>query len=261
MTARKALSKKLRFEVFKRDRFTCQYCGAAAPEAVLHCDHMHPVAEGGTNELLNLITACGGCNLGKGAKRLDDRSAIQRQRGQIEELENRREQLEMMLEWRDKSQAAVVDVVEAVATRIGERSNIWPNDAGKADIRRWLKKYSLAEVLAALDEAFDRFLEYRNGEPTDQSWGLAFAKIPALASYARTALEKPHISRLVYIQGILRKRLGDPRGQYLPMLEDAYALEVPLETMEALAKKADDRMEYWHAVMAAHIEGAADGSH
>jgi 5-methylcytosine-specific restriction endonuclease McrA len=29
---RKALSKKLRFEVFKRDNFTCQYCGRAAPD-------------------------------------------------------------------------------------------------------------------------------------------------------------------------------------------------------------------------------------
>lgn len=29
---RKQLSKKLRFEVFKRDSFTCQYCGKKSPE-------------------------------------------------------------------------------------------------------------------------------------------------------------------------------------------------------------------------------------
>ena len=32
-TKRKTISKKTRFEVFKRDSFKCQYCGASAPEA------------------------------------------------------------------------------------------------------------------------------------------------------------------------------------------------------------------------------------
>lgn len=266
MTDRIPLSKTLRFEVFKRDRFACQYCGATAPEAVLHCDHIQPVVDGGTNELLNLITACASCNLGKGAKRLDDRSAVQRQRAQLEELEDRREQLEMMLEWRDKSQAAVVDVVEAVSDRIGERSGFWPNDAGKADVRRWLKKYSLAEVLAALDESFDRFLEYRSGEPTDRSWGVAFNKIPVLASYARKTAEKPFMPKLAYIQGILRNRFGDPRERYLAELEDIHGWGVPLEVMETVAKASDDFMEFWdamvaraQAIKAAQTSEAADG--
>lgn len=71
---RKALSKKTRFEVFKRDDFTCQYCGAHPPATVLHVDHIVPVAEGGGNDESNLITACQGCNLGKGARVLSDKS-------------------------------------------------------------------------------------------------------------------------------------------------------------------------------------------
>jgi len=35
MTERKTISKKIRFEVFKRDSFTCQYCGKSAPEIIL----------------------------------------------------------------------------------------------------------------------------------------------------------------------------------------------------------------------------------
>ena len=31
---RRAVSKKLRFEVFKRDSFTCQYCGRKAPDII-----------------------------------------------------------------------------------------------------------------------------------------------------------------------------------------------------------------------------------
>lgn len=67
---RAALSKKTRFEVFKRDEFQCQYCGAHPPQVILHVDHIHPVAEGGTNDIDNLVTACEPCNQGKGARLL-----------------------------------------------------------------------------------------------------------------------------------------------------------------------------------------------
>lgn len=67
---RKAMSKKLRFEVFKRDGFKCMYCGAHPPSVLLHVDHIHPVAEGGKNSIDNLVTSCEPCNLGKGARLL-----------------------------------------------------------------------------------------------------------------------------------------------------------------------------------------------
>ena len=67
---RKAIGKKLRFEVFKRDEFTCVYCGATPPSVILQIDHIHPVAEGGSNQIDNLITSCQPCNLGKGANLL-----------------------------------------------------------------------------------------------------------------------------------------------------------------------------------------------
>jgi len=68
---RKALSKKLRFDVFKRDGFKCQYCGVTPTHEVLQVDHIIPVIDGGENEIDNLITSCQPCNLGKGAKSLN----------------------------------------------------------------------------------------------------------------------------------------------------------------------------------------------
>ena len=62
---RKQLSNKLRFEVFKRDGFKCQYCGAAAPDVKLHIDHVNPVSRGGSDNIKNLVTSCESCNLGK----------------------------------------------------------------------------------------------------------------------------------------------------------------------------------------------------
>ena len=68
---RVGLSKKTRFEVFKRDNFKCQYCGAHPPGVLLHVDHVVAVANGGRNGMDNLVTACEPCNQGKGARALD----------------------------------------------------------------------------------------------------------------------------------------------------------------------------------------------
>lgn len=66
-----SLSKRTRFEVFKRDRFTCQYCGKRPPEVVLEVDHVKPRVEGGSDDPLNLTTACLPCNRGKAGIPLD----------------------------------------------------------------------------------------------------------------------------------------------------------------------------------------------
>jgi hypothetical protein len=70
--ARQPTGKRLRFEVFKRDYFTCQYCGAQPPAVVLVIDHVTPVAGGGLTTADNLVTACEACNQGKGARSLGE---------------------------------------------------------------------------------------------------------------------------------------------------------------------------------------------
>ena len=68
---RKAEYCKLRFLVFQRDSFTCQYCGRKAPDVVLQVDHKYPKKKGGKRTLENLITACRHCNIGKSDILLD----------------------------------------------------------------------------------------------------------------------------------------------------------------------------------------------
>jgi hypothetical protein len=69
---RKAISQRTRFAIFKRDSFRCQYCGRAAPEVELQCDHRIPVIQGGGSEPANLVTACRDCNSGKSGIALDE---------------------------------------------------------------------------------------------------------------------------------------------------------------------------------------------
>jgi hypothetical protein len=60
-----AVSRRLRFEVLKRDNYTCRYCGAKAPDVALEVDHVIPTTLGGADDPTNLVTACEPCNSGK----------------------------------------------------------------------------------------------------------------------------------------------------------------------------------------------------
>ena len=53
-----SISKKIRFEVFKRDSFQCQYCGKTPPNIILEIDHIIPISEEGADDINNLITSC-----------------------------------------------------------------------------------------------------------------------------------------------------------------------------------------------------------
>jgi len=56
-----------RFNLFLRDEFCCQYCGARGD---LTFDHVVPRACGGRTSWQNVVAACARCNLSKGSKSL-----------------------------------------------------------------------------------------------------------------------------------------------------------------------------------------------
>lgn len=65
------VSKRLRYEILRRDNHACRYCGATAPAATLTVDHVTPVTLGGNDEPANLVAACVDCNAGKSASAPD----------------------------------------------------------------------------------------------------------------------------------------------------------------------------------------------
>lgn len=56
-----------RFNVFLRDRWTCQYCGEKFSTHELTFDHVVPRSRGGTTTWENIVAACQCCNLRKGS--------------------------------------------------------------------------------------------------------------------------------------------------------------------------------------------------
>lgn len=234
---RKAVGKKLRFEVFKRDGFTCQYCGQSAPTVVLQVDHIRPVSDGGSNDLMNLVTSCAACNSGKSDRLLSDASAVQRQRAQLAELHQRREQLDMMLEWRDGLRQIADDEVSAVLNEIARLTGgiLSLNERGKATARKLIEKHGLDKVLDALEATCLRYLVWADdGSATKESFETAWRQVGAYLAMN----EKPeHIQRIHYVRGILRKRLSYIKEEdVLRMLIEAHDAGVSIEDLESIAK-------------------------
>ena len=61
---------KLRREIFKRDNWTCQYCGRKAPFVELEIEHKKSKKDGGADNVENLTTSCFECNRGKASQSL-----------------------------------------------------------------------------------------------------------------------------------------------------------------------------------------------
>lgn len=62
--------KKVREKIFKRDDWTCKYCGKRG--GILEVDHIIPISKNGTNHLSNLTTACRSCNRQKRDKTISE---------------------------------------------------------------------------------------------------------------------------------------------------------------------------------------------
>ena len=71
MVNRPRLRVKLnRREIFRRDNFTCQYCGKQGGNLTI--DHVYPRHLGGQHLWNNVVTACAACNHRKGGRTLKE---------------------------------------------------------------------------------------------------------------------------------------------------------------------------------------------
>ena len=175
---RKSISKKTRFEVFKRDKFMCQYCGAASPDVVLHVDHIKPVKSGGDNTMLNLVTACAPCNSGKGWHELSDDSAVRAQRAALAEMQERRNQIELQRIWRDQIAEFRAEYIEDVSEMF---TSFCPDRGlsahGKAQIGKYCDRFGGQLVISCAELAFEKYLLFRGDRVVLSSIDDAIKKI------------------------------------------------------------------------------------
>lgn len=146
---REPLSKKLRFDVFKRDRFSCQYCGNCPPKVVLEVDHIVPVVSGGKNTMSNLVAACFDCNRGKGKHGLEviPQTIEQQAALRAEKLEQMKA-FDRLLKRERKFLDSQVDQIELVFQRFNKGFSF--TDTFRASVQIFLSKIPFEEVERAM---------------------------------------------------------------------------------------------------------------
>lgn len=243
MAKRKELTKKVRFEVFKRDSFKCMYCGDSAPETVLQVDHIKPVAKGGTNDILNLVTSCFGCNSGKRDRELNDEAVMVKRKAQLDQLQERREQLEMLMEWQHGLLSTEDDAVDNLVLILEERLYLAKDrhisPTGKNDVRRWLRTYGYQEVVEATSIASGAYLRFDdNGQATLESFGEAFRKTGGILKRRKMEQEDPDMAKIYHCFFVLKKNVpyGSVQSQGLKLLKAAFDQGVPTTELMRLAK-------------------------
>lgn len=154
-----AITKRVRFEVFKRDKFTCQYCGKRPPDVVLEVDHITPRVEGGSDDMHNLTTACFACNRGKAGVPLGEAAPGL---DELEVLAGVQEMMERALTLRRASAVAeatkraedeaITLIREWWAEEIGDDSSI-----EDASLRRFMKELDMDDIRTAVHATGGQF--------------------------------------------------------------------------------------------------------
>lgn len=247
MAVRKAMSKKLRFEVFKRDSFTCQYCGKSAPDVVLEVDHIEPVAKGGTNTITNLITSCFDCNRGKSDRKLTENQTMKAQKKELDKLNLRKEQLEMMAKW----QMELIEIEKQEAEKIIDlismryKLKIHLTDYGIKDMTKRIEKYGFNEVLESAIIAFGQYDDFE----------IAIKKINGICHMRKEDIKNPNLKDLYYIRGIMKNRFPNV-VEYLAiqLMEEALEVDVSISELKEIAKSSNSWSQ-WKETINQYIRG------
>lgn len=264
---REPIRKSLRFEVFKRDSFICQYCGQKAPDVVLEVDHITPVSSGGDNDVLNLVTACKACNAGKSDRPLSEVAAVEKRLSQLAALEERRQQLEMLHEWHrsliDLNEQAV-DLAESLwFESLGEGGGgFCLTDCARDEMRKLIKRNGFDKVCDAIREAAEAALRSsRIQDERDAVTNEWFWKIARVLSVIKFDEMHPGTARLCYVRGILRNRCPYLNESWsISLLRKAHASGVCVDWMESVAKQVTSWSQFRDIVEEAINETTEDYS-
>ena len=145
------MKQMLRFEVFKRDGFTCRYCGKRPPETVLEVDHIIPRSKGGTDIIENLVTSCFECNRGKSNRMLHELTPEMQENAAL--LKEKNEQMKAFYKYQKDTEKIVEKAVNTL-------SNYWfelsaqqhtLSTTEKVGIKNFLKTFTIPEIKEAME--------------------------------------------------------------------------------------------------------------
>jgi len=247
--SRKCITKKLRFEVFKRDYFKCQYCGLSAPDVLLEIDHINPVSKNGKNDILNLITACRDCNRGKGADLLNENETFKKQMEQMKELQEKREQLKLLVKWRKELENIEKEKIKAIEDYWCEQTDFVFSKSGIMKIKNLLKLNSIETICDAIDIAIQKYSKFnKDGEISNIE--VVFDYVFKITTNLRKDKNKPpYYKELCYIAGILKNRHAYYNFyKAITLLEKGYAAGITIEELKRFANETYNWSKFVDAI-------------
>ena len=172
-----AISKKIRFEVFKRDGFACAYCGKTPPTIILEVDHIDPKSKDGTDDINNLITACFDCNRGK--KDIPLNKIPSKIQENIEVLQEQEEQIKAYRKFIRKIQTRQSRDYEKINSIYNEKFQGWSlSESFKiGSLKTFLSKLPLHEVEEAMIIAANKFTKAGKDKVIPYFCGICWMKI------------------------------------------------------------------------------------
>ena len=145
-------SRSLKFDVFKRDEFTCQRCGAQAPSVTLVA-HMFGDDPSSANSFVTMCTTCADTKLPN-------------------EKVAHAEQMDMLDEWQTQLTKDMLDASAIVSKIMLMMTGRKLNERGKSGMARLIRKFGLSTVCDAMRTAFSQY-----PIDTDEDIDFAYGKI------------------------------------------------------------------------------------
>ena len=195
------------------------------------------------------------CNQGKRDILLDDDAVIAKRKKQLDELQERREQIEMMYEWQSGLADLDSEQVGVVCKLFSELiSGYSINENGQEYLKKVITKYGLSEVLESLRISTNQYLELRDGKTTPESVTKAYEYIEKICRNRKRIKEKPYLADLYKASNIVRyKSRYYNHWQVMNILEKAYRSGADADDLIFIAQQANS-YSHWENSMLKFIE-------
>lgn len=144
---------RLRFEVFKRDSFTCQYCGRRPPVVTLQVDHVIAESRGGPSDVDNLVTSCFDCNSGKSNIPLTSiPETLEKKQSRIREQQEQMRVYNRLLANKERATQRGIDLVADTFSSFYPKRELTFHFK-QTSLRRFLEKLPGQEMVDAMMQA------------------------------------------------------------------------------------------------------------
>jgi hypothetical protein len=247
--------KRIKYEVFEKDSFKCQFCGKGVPLVTLQLIRIQDTQQ--NDEWLDTAFLSTSCKICEKKKSGVDEKILNNGYLSIDELEERLQQLKMLINWR----RGMLNIrKQQLANLVSYWEKKLPGFSVDNDQKKfmatYISKYSSDEIKSAMDMAVDKFIKYSDDGILDKnSIRTAFAKIPDIcltkteivSTHESDGLQRIHDQLKSNIDGFFDSRRANQWLSYARswevQIEDLYKMATSVRSWTQFSVNIDNMVE------------------